>query len=102
MARRIIRTSGYTRPSRTVVRRKDGKLTARQKWLNSLGKDGMFEWEVAIKYEDGRLVQKTDENGITRTKTMKFDSIDDARAWAYNKCQPGWTIFVDGEEVVSR
>ena len=59
MARRIIRTSGYTRPSRTVVRRKDGKLTARQKWLNSLGKDGMFEWDVAIKYEDGRRVQKT-------------------------------------------
>ena len=92
MARRIIRTSGYTRPSRTVVRRKDGKLTERQKWLNSLGKNGMFEWEVAIKYEDGRMVQKT----------MKFDSIDDAHAWAYNKCQPGWTIFVDGEEVVSR
>jgi len=92
MARRIIRTSGYTRPSRTVVRRKDGKLTERQKWLNSLGKDGMFDWDVAIKYEDGRTVQKT----------MKFDSIDDARAWAYNKCQPGWTIFVDGEQVVSR
>ena len=92
MARRIIRTSGYTRPSRTVVRRKDGKLTARQKWLNSLGKDGMFEWDVAIKYGDGRMVQKT----------MKFDSIDDAHAWAHNKCQPGWTIFVDGEQVVSR
>jgi len=92
MARRIIRTSGYTRPSRTVVRRKDGKLTERQKWLNSLGKNGMFDWEVKI----------VDEDGITRTRTMKFDSIDDARAWAYNKCQPGWTIFIDNEQAVSR
>ena len=92
MARRIIRTSGYTRPARTVVRRKDGKLTARQKWLNSLGKNVMFDWDVSIKYEDGKI----------KSKTMKFDSIDDARAWAYNKCQPGWTIFVDGEQVVTR
>ena len=93
MARRIIRTtSEYTRPSRTVVRRKDGKLTERQKWLNSLGKQGMFDWEVKI----------VDEDGITRTRIMKFDTIDDARAWAYNKCQPGCSIFVDGEQVVSR
>ena len=56
MARRIIRTSGYTRPSRTVVRRKDGKLTERQKWLNSLGKQGMFDWEVKIIDEDGTKV----------------------------------------------
>ena len=92
MARRIIRTGTYNAPStRTVVRRKDGKLTARQKWLNSLGKRGMFDWEVSIK-----------EDGIVRTKTMRFDSIDDARAWAYNRCQPGQTDCVDGMEVVSR
>ena len=90
--RRIIRTTSYRAPTRTVQRRKDGKLTANQKWLNSLGKQGMFDWEVKI----------VDEDGITRTRTMKFDSIDDARAWSYNKCQPGWTIFVDGEQVVSR
>ena len=92
MARRIIRTSSYNAPSRrTVVRRKDGKLTERQKWLNGLGKRGMFEWEVSIK-----------ENGVIRTKTLRFDSIDDARAWAYNRCQPGQIYFVDGMEVVSR
>ena len=92
MARRIIRTTSYNAPSRrTVVRRKDGKLTERQKWLNGLGKKGMFPWEVSI-IEDGR----------TRTKTMHFDTIDDARAWAYNRCQPGQTILVDGEQVVSR
>ena len=90
--RRIIRTSSYQAPTRTVQRRKDGKLTAQQRWLNNLGKQGMFDWEVTIKYEDGRQT----------TKTLKFDSIDDARAWAYNKCQPGWTIFVDGEQVVTR
>lgn len=90
--RRIIRTSTYNTPStRTVVRRKDGKLTARQKWLNGLGKRGMFEWEVSIK-----------ENGVVRTKTMRFDSIDDAKAWARNRCQPGQMYFVDGMEVVSR
>ena len=90
--RRIIRTSQYNAPSRrTVVRRKDGKLTERQKWLNGLGKRGMFEWEVSIK-----------ENGIIRSKTLRFDSIDDARAWSYNRCQPGQTYFVDGLEVVSR
>ena len=93
MARRIIRTSSYNAPSkRTVVRRKDGRLTERQKWLNGLGKRGMFDWEVSIK----------DEDGIIRTKTMKFDSIDDAKAWACNKCQPGCSIFIDGEQVVSR
>ena len=93
MARRIIRTTSYNAPSkRTVVRRKDGKLTARQKWLNSLGKKGMFDWEVKI----------VDEDGISRTRTMKFDTIDDAKAWAYNKCQPGCSIFIDGEQVVSR
>ena len=55
MARRIVRTSTYNPPSRrTVVRRKDGKLTEQQKWLNSLGKRGMYEWEVSIK-EDGQL-----------------------------------------------
>ena len=92
MARRIVRTSSYNAPSRrTVVRRKDGKLTEQQKWLNGLGKRGMFDWEVSIK-----------EDGTTRTKTMKFDSIDDAHAWAYNRCKPGQTIFVDGEQVVSR
>jgi len=92
MARRIVRTSTYNPPSRrTVVRHKDGKLTEQQKWLNSLGKRGMYEWEVSIK-EDGHI----------RTKTMRFDTIDDARAWAYNRCQPGQTIFVDGEQVVSR
>ena len=93
MARRIIRPTSYIAPSkRTVVRRKDGKLTARQKWLNSLGKKGMFDWEVKI----------VDEDGISRTRTMKFDTIDDAKAWAYNKCQPGCSIFIDGEQVVSR
>ena len=72
--RRIIRTSQYNAPSRrTVVRRKDGKLTERQKWLNGLGKRGMFEWEVSIK-----------ENGVIRSKTLRFDSIDDATAWACN------------------
>ena len=92
MARRIIRTSTYNKPStRTVVRRKDGKLTARQKWLNGLGKRGMFEWEVSIK-----------QDGVVRTNTLRFDTIDDARAWAYNRCQPGQTYFVDGMEVVSR
>ena len=92
MARRIIRTGSYNAPSkRTVVRRKDGKLTARQKWLNSLGKNGMFDWEVSIK-----------QDGHTITKTMKFDSIDDAKAWAYNRCKPGQTYFIDGEQVVSR
>ena len=91
--RRIIRTSQYNAPSRrTVVRRKDGKLTERQKWLNSLGQKGMFDWEVKI----------IDEDGITRTRTMKFDSIDDARAWAYNRCQPGQEIWIDAEKVVSR
>ena len=90
--RRIIRTSQYNAPSRrTVTRRKDGKLTEQQKWLNGLGKRGMFEWEVSIK-----------EDGVIRTKTMKFDTIDDARCWAYNRCKPGQTIFVDGEQVVSR
>ena len=92
MARRIIRSSSYTPSTRTVVRRKDGKLTANQKWLNSLGKTGMFDWEVSIVYDDG----------TSKNKTLKFDSIDDAQAWAYNKCQPGWTIFIDGEQVVSR
>jgi len=91
MARRIIRSSSYTPSTRTVVRRKDGKLTANQKWLNSLGKTGMFDWEVSIK-----------QDGIIRTKTMKFDTIDDARAWSYNRCQPGQTYFIDGMEVVSR
>ena len=91
MARRIIRSSSYTPSTRTVVRRKDGKLTANQKWLNSLGKTGMFDWEVSIK-----------QDGIIRTRTMKFDTIDDARAWSYNRCQPGQTYFVDGIEVVSR
>tara|TARA_A200000159_G_scaffold152594_1_gene163677 strand:- start:202 stop:480 length:279 start_codon:yes stop_codon:yes gene_type:complete len=92
MARRIIRTSSYNAPStRTVVRRKDGKLTARQKWLNGLGKKGMFEWEVSIK-----------QDGVVRTKTLRFDTIDDARAWSYNRCQPGQTYFIDGLEVVSR
>jgi hypothetical protein len=91
MARRIIRSSSYTPSTRTVVRRKDGKLTANQKWLNSLGKTGMFDWEVSIK-----------QDGIVRTKTMKFDTIDDARAWSYNRCQPGQTYFIDGIEVVSR
>jgi len=52
----------------------------------------MFDWDVSIKYEDG----------VMKTKKMKFDSIDDARAWAYNKCQPGWTIYIDGELEVSR
>ena len=90
--RRIIRTSQYNAPSRrTVVRRKDGKLTEQQKWLNGLGKHGMFEWEVSIK-----------EEGNIRTKIMKFDTIDDARCWAFNRCMPGQTIFVDGEQVVSR
>ena len=89
--RRIVRTGSYTPTTRTVVRRKDGKLTARQKWLNGLGKRGMFEWEVSIK-----------EDGVVRTKTMRFDSIDDARAWAYNRCKPGQIYFVDGMEVVSR
>jgi len=91
MARRIVRSSSYTPTTRTVVRRKDGKLTANQKWLNSLGKRGMFDWEVSIK-----------QDGIIRTKTMKFDTIDDARAWSYNRCQPGQTYFIDGMEVVSR
>lgn len=91
MARRIIRSSSYTPSTRTVVRRKDGKLTANQKWLNSLGKTGMFDWEVSIK-----------QDGIIRTKIMKFDTIDDARAWSYNRCQPGQTYFIDGMEVVSR
>ena len=92
MARRIIRTSTYNAPSRrTVVRRKDGKLTERQKWLNSLGKDGMFDWEVSLV-----------EDGHTITKTMKFDSIDDAKAWAYNRCKPGQEIWIDQEKVVSR
>jgi len=92
MARRIIRTTSYNAPSkRTVVRRKDGKLTARQKWLNGLGKRGMFDWEVSIK-----------ENGVVRTKTLRFDHIDEAREWAYNRCKPGQTYFVDGMEVVSR
>jgi len=91
MARRIIRSSSYTPSTRTVVRRKDGKLTANQKWLNSLGKRGMFDWEISIK-----------QDGIIRTKTMKFDTIDDARAWSYNRCQPGQTYFIDGMEVVSR
>ena len=92
MARRIIRTSSYNTPSRrTVVRRNDGKLTQRQKWLNGLGKRGMFEWDVSIK-----------EDGIIRSKTMRFDSIDDATAWTYNRCKPGQTYFVDGMEVVSR
>jgi hypothetical protein len=91
MARRIIRSSSYTPSTRTVVRRKDGKLTANQKWLNSLGKTGMFDWEVSIK-----------QDGIIRTRTMKFDTIDDARAWSYNRCQPGQTYFIDGMEVVSR
>ena len=92
--RRIIRTTtNYTPPSsRTVVRRKDGKLTSNQRWLNSLGTKGEYDWEVTVKYE----------NGATKTKTMKFDTIDDARAWSYNKCQPGWTIFIDGEQMVSR
>ena len=90
--RRIIRTSQYNAPSRRVVqRRADGKLSARQKWLNGLGKRGMFEWEVSIK-----------EEGVIRTKTMRFDSIDDATVWAYNRCKPGQTYFVDGMEVVSR
>ena len=90
--RRIIRTTQYNAPSRrTVVRRKDGKLTERQKWLNSLGKRGMFEWEVSIK-----------ESGVIRTKTMRFDSIDDATVWAYNRCKPGQIYFIDGMEVVSR
>ena len=94
MARkRIIRTtSSYTAPSRRVVqRRADGKLSVRQKWLNGLGTRGMFEWDVSIK-----------ESGVIRSKTMRFDSIDDARAWAYNRCKPGQTYFVDGMEVVSR
>ena len=89
--RRIVRTGSYTPTTRTVVRRKDGKLTERQKWLNSLGKRGMFEWEISIK-----------EDGVVRTKTMRFDSIDDVAAWAYNRCKPGQTYFVDGMEVVSR
>ena len=89
--RRIVRTGSYTPTTRTVVRRKDGKLTERQKWLNGLGKRGMFDWEISIK-----------ENGVVRTKTMSFDSIDDVRAWAYNRCRPGQVYFVDGMEVVSR
>ena len=90
--RRIIRTSQYSTPSRRVVqRRADGKLSVRQKWLNGLGKRGMFEWEVSIK-----------ENGVIRTKTMRFDSIDDATTWAHNRCKPGQTYFVDGMEVISR
>ena len=93
MARKriIITTPGYIPPSRTVARRKDGKLTARQKWLNGLGKRGMFEWDISIK-----------EGGAIRSKTMRFDTIDDATAWAYNRCKPGQTYFVDGMEVVSR
>ena len=90
--RRIIRTTQYSAPSRRVVqRRADGKPSERQKWLNGLGKRGMFEWEVSIK-----------EGGVIRTKTMRFDSIDDATAWAYNRCKPGQIYFVDGMEVVSR
>lgn len=94
MARRkIIRTGSYTPSSRRVVqRRKDGKLTMQQRHLNSLGTKGEFDWEITVKYE----------NGATKTKTMKFDHIDDARAWCFNKCQPGWTMFIDGKEVVSR
>jgi len=93
MARRIVRTGTYTPPSgRTVVRRKDGKLTVRQKWLNSLGTKGEFDWNVTIVYEDGEV----------KSKTMKFDHIDDAHAWARNKCQPGWQIWIDGEKVVER
>ena len=94
MARRIIRTFSYTpKPStRTVIRRKDGKLTANQKWLNSLGKTGMFDWEIRIEYDDG----------TSKTKTMKFDTIDDARAWSCNRFQSGQIYFIDGIEVVSR
>ena len=51
----------------------------------------MFEWEVSIK-----------QDGVVRTKTLRFDTIDDARAWSYNRCQPGQTYFIDGLEVVSR
>ena len=93
MARkRIIVTSSYTPTTRrTVAHRKNGNLTVRQKWLNGLGKRGMFEWDVSIK-----------EDGVIRSKTMRFDSIDDARAWACNRCKPGQTYFVDGMEVVSR
>ena len=51
--RRIIRTTSYRAPTRTVQRRKDGKLTANQKWLNSLGKQGMFDWEGIFDHREG-------------------------------------------------
>ena len=92
MARRIIRTtSSYVPPKRVVHRRKDGRLTEEQKWRKHLGKRGMFEFEATIITEEA-----------TRTKMIKTDSYDDALAWARIKCQEGMTIYIDGEEIVSR
>lgn len=92
MARRIIRTQGsYVPPKRVVHRRKDGRLTEEQKWRKHLGKRGMFEFEATIVTEE-----------VTRSKMIRTDSYDDALAWARIKCQEGMTIFIDGEEIVSR
>tara|TARA_Y100000593_G_scaffold21384_1_gene42869 strand:+ start:1891 stop:2172 length:282 start_codon:yes stop_codon:yes gene_type:complete len=93
MARRIIRTTGssYVPPKRVAYRRKDGRLTEEQKWRKHLGKRGMFEFEATIVTEE-----------VTRTKMIRTDSYDDALAWARIKCQEGMTIYIDGEEIVSR
>ena len=92
MARRIIRTQGsYVPPKRVAHRRKDGRLTEEQKWRKHLGKRGMFEFEATIVTEEA-----------TRSKMIRTDSWDDALAWARIKCQEGMTIYIDGEEIVSR
>lgn len=93
MPRRIIITpsvSGdkfpYERPRRKVT-----KLTERQKWRKHLGKRGQFEFEATIVEED-----------MKRSKIIKCDSWDDAVSWAHYVCRPGQTIYIDGQQIITR
>lgn len=89
MTRRIVRTSEYTPPPRTV---KSKKLSEKDKWMKSAGKKGEYSWDIII-HEDGEEPIST---------TIHTDSWDEVIQWAFNKCRPFQTIYVDGQKVVER
>lgn len=90
MPKRIIcRTST---PVFKSTAKKPKALSVRRKWLNSLGKRGLFDWDITIKHKSGNIT----------SQTIPFDSLDDATAWAHDRCKPGHTIFIDGMQIVSK
>ena len=90
MPKRIIcRTKSFKKPTITPIKEKS---SVRLRWLNSLGKRGLFDWDITIKQK----------NGVISTKILPFDSLDDAKQWAHHRCQPGCTIFIDGMQIISK